>query len=118
VTYHRNCPHKSEVEVETIRKLSRCKPCNNEWSTINSIFYCSCGYSFSGKEVESAINKTLELKEKLAQFLRDMDFDEQKIERVTKDSLVSWLNNTSYQLGKVLGHLAGTVVSIIAKIFK
>ena len=117
VTYHRDCPHKSEIEVETLRKRSRCSPCNQEWATIDSMFYCSCGYSFSGREVETAINKTLELKETIAKFLKEMDFDEQKIERVTKDSLISWLNNASYQLGKTLGHIAGTVVSIIAKIF-
>lgn len=117
MTYHRNCPHKSEIEVNAISNSSRCKPCNIEWPTLGTIFYCTCGYSFSGKEVESAIKKTLELKEKLTQFLREMGLDEQNIERTTKESFVSWLTKSSYEIGKGLGSIAGRIIGIIAKIF-
>jgi len=118
LSYHKGCPYNGDIEVETIQKHSRCKPCNLEWSTLDGEFHCNCGYIFLGREVESAILKTLELKEKLAQFLKEMDFDEQKIESLAKNSVKSWLNKTSYEFGKTLGTVAGTIFRIIASIFR
>lgn len=118
MSYHRNCPYGSDIEVETIRNHSRCRPCDLEWSTLDSTFYCSCGHVFSGREVENAILKTLELKEKLANFLREMNFDEKRIENVSKDSFKSWLNKASYEIGLALGTIAGTIVKIISNIFR
>lgn len=118
LSYHKDCPHNSDVEVETILKRSRCSPCNLEWSTLDGQFHCSCGHVFIGREVESAILKTLELKEKLAHYLKEMDFDERRIEVIAKDSIKSWLNKTSFELGKKLGIIAGTIIRIITSIFR
>ena len=118
LTYHRNCPHTSDIEVETILEYARCKPCNLEWKVLDGSFYCSCGHIFTGWEVESAINKTLELKERLRVLLGEMKFDETKIEETTKDSFKSWLNNTSYEIGRKLGNAAGVIVKIISNIFR
>jgi len=46
-----------------------------------------------------------------------MNFDESKIEIITKDSFKSWLNKASYEIGKTLGTIAGSIVKIISSIF-
>ena len=85
---------------------------------MNTVFSCSCGHSFSSKDVEHAIDKMISLKKKLETLLRDMEFDEHKIDKISNHSFSSWLNQRSYEISKSLGKIAGQVIAIIAKIFR
>lgn len=118
LTKHRNCKHKGDLEVNAVREKCRCEYCTGEWNTMNTRFYCSCGYNFTANEVKNAIGKTVELRKKLISLLEEMDFDERKIEQVAKNSVKSWLNKASYEIGRALGTVAGHVVKLISSIFK
>ena len=117
-SYHKNCETNGQIEVEPYKELSRCRSCYKEWNLFKTRFFCSCGYSFDSNEVGDAIRKTLSLKKRLHQMLIDMDFDEQKIENISNESISSWLNKKSYEISNSLGKIAGKILKIISNMFK
>lgn len=117
-SYHRNCDKNGQIEVEPYKELSKCRSCFKQWNLFTTKFYCFCGHSFNSYEVEDAIKKTLSLKRRLHQMLKDINFEEQKIDTIAKDSISSWLNNKSYEISNKFGKVAGRILRIISTIFK
>ena len=112
ICYHRNCSLNGEVEVEIYLNKSRCSSCYSEWNLFSSQFYCSCGYSFSASEVQSALDKTIELKRKLEKMLREMHFTNSEIRNTTYNSFRSWLGKVSYGIGRTFGKIAKVIYDI------
>lgn len=107
---HRSCQAQGKLLIEPRSRIVQCDACYKEWELSQTTFYCSCGYIFQASDVENAINTVNLLKEQLLQQIRSMEQAEISIQQTTQESLGKWLNNTSNELGKVLGYTVGKLI--------
>jgi len=66
-------------------------------------FSCSCGYTFQASDVESALTTSALLKQRLLNKIAEMDYFEQAIIQTSQRSFNAWVEEISYEIGRVLG---------------
>ncbi len=75
------------------------------------MFYCSCGYIFSAAQVEAALTSAALLRQRLMLHIASMKSMQMAIDQKADESLISWLGNVSFEAGKRLGYVLGSLRS-------
>lgn len=116
--YHRDCYTGGEILVEPYLKQARCEGCSLQWHVMDTTFYCSCGYVFHASEVDEALYSFSVLKDRLIQQIRDMDRHEKMILRSSEDSLLRWVDQVAYEVGRLLGTTIGVPLEHLRRLLR
>jgi hypothetical protein len=80
-------------------------------------FFCSCGYTFAAKEVESALSSISLIRSRLLREIEAMNQSEMKIARQSQSSFEVWLRDIGLDIGRDLGVAAGKVMRWLDELF-
>lgn len=70
---------------------------------MNSTFYCSCGYVFHASEVAEALTTFTLLRERMVEYIRNMNQADRAILKKSESSFTSWVSQMAYKVGRQLG---------------
>ncbi|MFF0526776.1 hypothetical protein ACFYT3_00165 [Nocardia amikacinitolerans] len=105
---HRNCG--GEIEVEPMTRSVRCQACRGAWNIMASVFYCSCGHSFSASEVAEAIDGLMDTCRRLLTFIDDTSRSDAQFRARTDSSLRRFISEVFYALGDAAGFAIGKLL--------
>ena len=98
------------MEASNSGRRARCESCHSEWPLEDTVFYCSCGHRFTAHEVREALSTASLMRRRLISQIESMSVSDLAIETASRDSLSSWLESVTHQLGEVLGRAVGKAV--------
>jgi hypothetical protein len=100
--------------VEPYRRRTRCDGCGATGNLDVTRFHCSCGYVFAAAAVQDALSTGELLRSRLLAYVESMRIAEQNIAIKSKTDLQGWLRRIGFDLGKLMGHLAGKVANLFS----
>lgn len=105
---HRHCG--GEIEVEPTTRSVRCQTCRGNWNIMASVFYCSCGHSFSAVEVAEAIDGLMDTCRRLLTFIDDTSRSDTAFRARTDSSLRRFVSEVVHALGDAAGYAIGKLL--------
>jgi hypothetical protein len=115
-SYHHDCPHGSQVEVEPHLRLIRCESCQEDWGIQENKFICACGSMFGEADAQAAVDDIVAATRLLAAVVEGNQQEVVRARQLGEGSLRLWIQGIATEMGGSIGGLLGTIAGSLVRV--